>query len=148
VNGFLGTRCVRGAKVPPSAFVGSFLLRMQRLQHGVCPSEISILRTRVFAYSADLRPRLCLKSGLCWLYLKGDRQEKKQGRTRGSHSKCERRIWVQTSGASHAYTLMQLPILWTCNCFSLGLRPLLRCFGAAFWRSLFVSDIKLAEPHV
>jgi hypothetical protein len=55
---------------------------------------------------------------------------------------------VQTSGASHAYTLMQLPILWTCNCFSLGLRPLLRCFGAAFWRSLFVSDIKLAEPHV
>lgn len=56
--------------------------------------------------------------------------EKKQGRTRGSHSKCERRIWLQTFGASHAYTLVYA----TANigvlqlCFSPGLRPLLRCF--------------------
>lgn len=59
--------------------------------------------------------------------------EKKQGRTRGSHSKCERRIWLQTSGASHAYTLVHA----TANigvlqlCFSPGLRPLLRCFTSS-----------------
>ena len=41
---------------------------------------------------------------------------------------------------------MQLPILGSCNCFSPGLRPLLRCFGAAFWRSL-LSQTSSWENH-
>jgi hypothetical protein len=72
-----------------------------------------------------------------------------QGRTRGSHSKCERRICVQTSALLGQVTptrLCDCQYCGLCNCFSPGLRPLLRCFGAAFWRSL-LSQTSNWEGH-
>jgi hypothetical protein len=75
--------------------------------------------------------------------------EKKQGRTRGSHSKCERRIWLQTSGASHAYTLVHATAnIGVLQLFLAGLATAAAVLRCSFLEVAFVSDIKLGESHV
>jgi hypothetical protein len=92
-----------------------------------------------------------MKSGLCWLCLKGDRQGKRQGRTRGSHSKCEGSIHLGADfgGKSrlHAYAA-------TANIVDLRLL-LLAGLAAAVLRcsvleAAFVSDIyiRVGKSHV
>ena len=75
--------------------------------------------------------------------------EKKQGRTRGSHSKCERRISLQISGASHAYTLVHATAnIGVLQLFLAGPASAAAVLRCNFLEVALASDIKLGESHV
>jgi hypothetical protein len=84
--------------------------------------SLQYLSARVVAYSADLRPRLCLKSDCCVSEIIGSEKRAVTGdRHCGSHSKCERfgcRLFGQVARMRldvHAQ-VEPLPILWDSDC--------------------------------
>lgn len=109
--------------------------------------SLQYLSARVVAYSADLRPRLCLKSDCCVSEIIGSEKRAVTGdRHCGSHSKCERfgcRLFGQVARMRldvHAQ-VEPLPILWDSDC---SLSAVLCCADAAVVRCSFFggSDTK------